>query len=445
MKKLILACVLLALLATSAGAEEAATPAPAPTGNPAETTTASATPPKITSPDMNLQTEGALPAQFRGGDPDSSLVHVLEDQKYIRQEHTLLYEDDATALGKEAKDTKSTFAGPPTINWTNERVNPDGSVSILANANTNLATNESEFPEPGEYRVGNSGARKVSSGKVDTADTGTTGTTGETGTTGTTGTAGTEGTGPTGEDAKTQQRITSTQTMGVLCHDCTAPNLWAVFQEGAGNTNLAESERHLKDELQKQMELTKGEFSLEAPLTGDLQEASLVAMFESPRNVKPTMKTAGVAVRGVLFDQTGKKVADLGGVAPMKLLDNETQTRKAAFSVTETTAPADAKLRGIFVRRNVPFLAAVHMTDNGAYNSDAATCKIVKAGTDEVVEKTDGAYFFRVPNYPREEYTDQPGYEFVMEGADEAGNQSVMRLPVYVVNTQSSIEGGKNE
>jgi hypothetical protein len=65
--------------------------------------------------------------------------------------------------------------------------------------------------------------------------------------------------------------------------------------------------------------------------------------------------------------------------------------------------------------------------------------------SDLEVEKVDGDYLFRVPNYPRTEFADQPEYEFIMEGNDKDGNKTLVKLPLYVVNTQMSYEGGKNE
>jgi len=95
----------------------AADPAPAATGSGAGsasavsgTTGAAPLPPP---PDMNLKTEGALPSSFRGGNPDNSLVHVLEDYPYKRSEHTILYQDDASALPGAGSDAK--FEGPPVI------------------------------------------------------------------------------------------------------------------------------------------------------------------------------------------------------------------------------------------------------------------------------------------------------------------------------------------
>ena len=111
--------------------------------------------------DMSLEFNGALPATFRGGDPDSERVHVLEDRVYRREEHSLIYDGetggDAAGLGDGAK-----FKSDPVINWSLENVSADGTVGEPADMGAaNEAAADSEFPNPGEYRVGNGGAREV--------------------------------------------------------------------------------------------------------------------------------------------------------------------------------------------------------------------------------------------------------------------------------------------
>lgn len=416
---------------------------------------------KIESPEMNLTVDNSLPATFRGGDPDSGVVHVLEDAVYKRMEHTLLYEDSTEGLGAAASGT--TFDGPPTINWTTEKVDANGNLTVIGNDNNNSATSESEFPEPGEYQVSNSGARQVSGGSAETSgsDSGATGQTGDaaagqqaTGQDGTAATGqdgaaatgqdgaaatGQDGTAATGQDgaAAAGQRVTSTQTMGVKCHDVTSPNLWVVFQEGAGKTDLAASEKALQEDLAAQMEAAKGTFTPATKLEGNLTEASLLTVYEFPKNVKPTEKTAAIALKGPVFDESGKAVAAVSGEVKAEVLDKDAQTRKIEVG--------EQALKGIYIRRNVPFLVAAQITDNGEYKKDAATFRIENKETGEPVEKIDGAFLFRVPNYPRTEYADQPVYQFVMEGKDDSGNLTEVKVPLYVVNTAVSYEGGQNQ
>ena len=97
------------------------------------------------------------------------------------------------------------------------------------------------------------------------------------------------------------------------------------------------------------------------------------------------------------------------------------------------------------MRRNVPFIIAAVSTDNGNKRASAGEVevKIVDANDQEVARDGD-AYLFRVPNYPREEYKDQPDYFFTTQAADKDGNMTTIRMPLYIVNTQAAFEGGSN-
>lgn len=426
---------------------------------------------EIDTPEMTMQVDNALPATFRGGDPDSECVHVLEDAVYKRQEHTLLYEEDATGLSGAPDD--AVFTGPPTTDWTDVVVNADGSTTVLKNQNTNEATNSSEFPEPGSYQVHNGGARQVGYGGGGVDDLGGGGETpdgaagvenpgagaevpdGQASTND--GGAGTEAPGAGAENpdglaalndggAGTdtpagQQRLTSTQTLGVVCHDVTSPCVWAAFQELAGSMkNVAESEEDLKNKLREQVLANQGSFLLDQAPTGEFfEKTSVMAVFEFPKNREPDEKTAAVSLHGPLFNEIGTPEPRSAGLFKADVLDRETQTRIV-------TVTPNNQLKGIYVRRNVPFLLTGMATDNGDKCTTAGEveCSIEIASGGEY-EKEDGAYLFRVPNYPRENYDTQPDYEFVMKSADVDGNVTVVRLPLFVLDTQVSYEGGRNE
>ena len=393
---------------------------------PAQTASGSAQ--KIQSPPMTMDVPGALPASFRGGNADLGPVNILEDGNYSIQEHSVLYNDTPSQMGKSAEG--STFSGPPTINWTTEKENADGTTQNLGSVNNNQATvNSNTFKEPGTYRISNDGARQVSGGAQETSGSGS-------------GTGASSGTGTgagssTDTGAQASQRVTSNQTQTIIAHDCTSPSLWAIFQEGAGSTDLAANEQTLKEELKAQMAESKGDFSPDSELKGSLKEASLLAMSEMPKNSPPEEKTAAVFLKGPLFDETGKKVSQACPAVKMTVLNQANQTRNAKVGPEQ--------VKGVFIRRNIPFLATAQMTDNGIYNRDGASCRIIDLSTGQDVAKTDGAYMFRVANYPRDSYKDQPDYEFLVEGSDEAGNHSEIRIPIFVVNTQASFEGGKAE
>lgn len=66
------------------------------------------------------------------------------------------------------------------------------------------------------------------------------------------------------------------------------------------------------------------------------------------------------------------------------------------------------------MRRNVPFIFAAMSTDNG--NKRASTGNVealIETADGKSVEKDGDAYMFRVPNYPRDQYPDEPEYVFV--------------------------------
>ncbi|MDD3375885.1 MAG: hypothetical protein PHF08_00385, partial [Candidatus Riflebacteria bacterium] len=112
------------------------------------------------SADMTLgiqDSDNVMPANFRGGDPDSGLVNALEDVYYVKHEHSLIYEEDAAKLAEN-----TTFESDPNITWDTKMKNADGTYEdVEAPKNTNMAADGGEFFLPGEYQIGNSGARQV--------------------------------------------------------------------------------------------------------------------------------------------------------------------------------------------------------------------------------------------------------------------------------------------
>jgi len=106
----------------------------------------------------------------------------------------------------------------------------------------------------------------------------------------------------------------------------------------------------------------------------------------------------------------------------------------------------DKALQGVFVRRNVPFIMAAVSADNSNKRAEAKNVDArIEYADGRIVEKEDEGYIFRVQNYPREEYKDQPEYFFAVEKEDPEGNVTTIRMPLYVVNTAVSYEGGANQ
>jgi hypothetical protein len=391
------------------------------------------------SVDMTLEMKPGkfvMPANFRGGDPDRGLVNAVEDVYYEQHEHSILYKEDAAEVAEGA-----TFAGDPNITWDTKVKDADGNFQTVSSVNTNMAGNGGKFFAPGEYQIGNGGARQVGGGEG--AENTTTGNEDET----PGAAAGGSQTDETlvGEDGKTAEggatTVTANQAMGVLVHDVTSPDMWIAFQEGAGNIDMATTENELKNKIMEKIVSNLGRpFSTKAE---DYQDASYVFVDEGlgdERNLEPWKKTARLSVAGALFNERGAPKFETK-VVESKALDQEDLTSQIHIAGGE-----DEALKGVFVRRNVPFIFAAMSVDNGNNRGTTAevACRIETADGKEV-DKDGSAYLFRVPNYPRADYKDQPEYFFVSKAMDKSGNLTTVRMPLYIVNIQAAFEGGRNQ
>jgi hypothetical protein len=162
-------------------------------------------------------------------------------------------------------------------------------------------------------------------------------------------------------------------------------------------------------------------------------------------------KSSACAVKGPVFNELGQSrdntelwgKPENQGLVPAAIKDQDLQTRLTAVT------PQTVGQKGVYVRRNVPFMIAAIARDNGdKYQGTAdAACYITKKGEDTPVEKVDNAYLFRKHNLDGEgkPVEGEPEYEFVAKGNDKDGNATVVRLPLYIVNTQVSYEGGRTE
>jgi len=391
------------------------------------------------SVDMTLEMKPdkfVMPANFRGGDPDRGLVNALEDVFYEQHEHSILYKEDAGEVAEGA-----TFESDPNITWDTKVKDADGNFQTVSSVNTNMAGNGGKFFAPGEYQIGNGGARQVGGGEG-AEDVATGNEDDEDG-----GAAGGNQTdealvGENGETAEGGAKtVTANQAMGVLVHDVTAPDMWIAFQEGAGNIDMATTEQELKNKMVEKIVANLGRpFSQKAE---EYEDASYVFVDEGTsdeRNLEPWKKTARLSVAGALFNDRGAPKFETKTVES-KTLSEENMTRQIHVAGGE-----DEALKGVFVRRNVPFIFAAMSVDNGNNRGSTAevACRIETADGKEV-EKDGKAYLFRVPNYPREEYKDQPEYFFVSKAMDKSGNLTTVRMPLYIVNIQAAFEGGRNQ
>ncbi|HAE39170.1 MAG TPA: hypothetical protein DCG57_11105, partial [Candidatus Riflebacteria bacterium] len=253
------------------------------------------------SVDMSLgvkDTTYVMPENFRGKETGEGDQQWLEDVGYLMQENSDLYNVDAAAIAESAK-----FEGEPNINWEVKKEDEDGNLNTESSDNTNKATNNSNIKDPGYYQVHNGGARQVSTaGGAEGEAVGDSG--GESGGSAggsETASAGNEGNagGAAGGDAQT---VTAQQRIGIEVHDCTAPDVWIAFQEGAGTVNMAATEEALKAQMVSKIIENMGKpFSTDAK---DFEDASYIFLEEgedADRDSIPWEKTARLSIAGTLF------------------------------------------------------------------------------------------------------------------------------------------------
>ncbi len=366
--------------------------------------------PDVTDMTLGMQsTENVMPENFRGGDPDSGLVHVLEDVYYVRHEHALIYEADSNGIAEGTK-----FESDPNITWNTQMIDADGNPIEEEEdiRHTNRATDGETFATPGEYQIGNSGARQVSA--IDGVDD--------------------------DKEGDKGQSVTAQQSMGVQAHDVTPPDLWIAFQETAGSRDIPQTEAELLTKMQVDIIKSAGKpFTTEASNFAETNYLFVEEGNDDERNKEPWNKTTRVTAAGTIFNKDGAIDID-SGVIDTLILDENDQTRLAQIVVKE-----DDKINGIYVRRNVPFIFTALATDNGDRRKTAGvTSYNVEAEIfhedGSSVEKVNDAYIFRVPNYPVNEHREQEVYTFKARAKDLSGNLTEVVLPVYVIDSYSSFQ-----
>ena len=380
---------------------------------------------------MAAESKNVMPANFRGGDPDSNLVRCLEDVKYEKHEHSLIYNDNASELA-----SGSAFASEPNITWTTSKKDDDGNFHAEEPVNTNVAKSEGSFFSPGEYQIGNSGARQVNEPAKEEKDAEKT--------------ASATANASADDGSKT---VTAEQNMGVVVYDCTCPDICIAFQEGAGNVDMAASESELKQKIYTDIVANLGRPSTDnIDAYGDTSYLFIDEGKNDEREKEPWNKTARVSRAGALFDENGAIKFDDSTIVKSVCTDSNEQTYQIHVD--------DKAVKGIYVRQNVPFIFTAVGVDNGDERKVPIEVQAQIERKDEsVVEKTDNAYIFRVANYPRDAYQDQPDYYFVARAADkdysfDSNNKKVqgttdrnvttVRIPLYVVENKATFEKSGN-
>jgi hypothetical protein len=195
-------------------------------------------------------------------------------------------------------------------------------------------------------------------------------------------------------------------------------------------------------------------------------------------------KTVRVSLAGNIFNEDGKSIEEHTIVHTVEE-SYENLNRKADCNFKdevkrkehnqETDEIANEKLvkkgYAVYARRNVPLLPIVMYCDNGnrrksvgLINSDGKIVETNEEGNEPeegksaggvsessftikskdkdnrvavVPQQDDGSYLFRVANYPRNNYEDQPEYYFEAEVKDKAQNVTSVKIPIFVINSQA--------
>lgn len=380
------------------------------------------------SVDMSLgvaDDQFVMPENFRGKEIEEGDQQWLEDVGYLMAENSDLYNVDAGAIAESAQ-----FKGAPNINWEIKKEDEDGNLNTESSNNTNVASNPCNITDPGYYQVHNGGARQVSTAGGAEGDA----------------VADSDG-GDEGDDEGEEasgdaQTVTAQQRIGIQVNDCTAPDVWIAFQEGVGSiaSTMAETEEALKAFMISKFTENMGQpFSTDVK---DFENASYIFLEEGKdeeRNSIPWEKTARLSIAGTLFNDRGLPKYESGKLA--------SQINDKDYTNHVNVVEAEGKsTKGVYIRRNTPFIIAAISADNGNKRATIGDVevKIFDADRKEVA-KNGEAYLFRVPNYPRTEYKDQPDYFFTASATDKDGNTTTIRMPLYVVNTQAAFEGGRNQ
>ena len=435
--------------------------------NPSSTNTTSASPATNStdkkadipsSTDMSLKVvnqKNVMPDGFRGSKKGTGNLQWLEDVGYLMAENSNLYNVNAGAIAKAAK-----FTSKPSITWEVKKDDGNGDMQSRGADETDKASKTCNITEPGYYEVHNGGARRVASADDDGSNTvkgsnpgnsssGSNSTGSSTnsnsnqsaggGSSVTSGSTGTTGQGAQGASGKSKT-VTAQQVVGIQVHDCTSPDVWVAFEECAGSANAESTEDALKSDIATKIVKAKGNpFSTKK---SDFNKVSYIFLDEgAKRNKIPWEKTERVSVAGPLFSEHG--IADFKqGVIPSKMDPKDYRNHVNIIGGGNQKSP----IKGIFVRRNVPFIVAAVSTDNANKRKNAKNVTSIIAKRNEGKDlKKDGTYLFRVPNYPRSEYKDQPDYYYSVTSTDKEGNVTTMKMPVYVVNGSVAYEDGRSQ
>ncbi|NLM18223.1 MAG: hypothetical protein GX221_10945 [Candidatus Riflebacteria bacterium] len=299
-------------------------------------------------------------------------------------------------------------------------------------------------------------------------------------------------------DEKSQNRVnsrrvnTATANVQLVVHDVTPPDVWVALRECVGDVCTDDLQEKLDNSIRDFQGSPCGEdaknlmtVAKDSELNGkqtlddlaDEYKFSYVTIDEggvgglklvpgqapvldgtvAARDQHPEKKTVRFTLKGFLFDRHGRAVKDTFVNMPTQVHEEEELKRMANFSFdSNEKAP-----KGIYVRKNVPLQVFISSVDNrdrrrNNTNADRIQCAIFevdKHGNETPIWEGDSlstaGAVFRVPNYPRDKYADQPSYKLAVRVDDEpstsgpvAGknNTTYFESPIFVVDTGASFD-----
>lgn len=389
-------------------------------------------------------TGAILPDRFRG--QPAGVTNVFEDMDYFAYEYSPIFEEEAATVQGDLGTEDPQFvdeAGSegPSITWVTTE---DGEEwEVLDDENSNMARMGRDFREPGNYILTNAGSRQVSyplnvrpGDEDEEADD-----------------------DDELEEERGLENVTANASVEVVAHDITPPDLWLGFIEetadGAATLDVGtELRRAMLNQMQGNtygyvLPALQPEDLVENPTTIGLdliQQGSVIAAFEYPFQAEPLNKGARVTTYGPLFENLRTDAIRSEEGCPRDL------TRNVRAELRDEQA--------IYVRRNVPFTIGAATTDNSYARAEVYTLEpnpnVVRGedgfyiyseqrgAMDRVVVSDDGkSFMFRLPNYPREQFQDQPEYRLLAISTDAAGNKMEIDVAVNVVTTRAFYEGGQ--
>ena len=353
----------------------------------------------ITVP-MTLDFANAEAADFRGTTASADSSNCLEDCQYKLDENSLIYKGEGTSAG-----VNSVMSGAPSIQWTVTDSSNTDSPTTLGDAQNSQSAG-TNFPNPGHYKVSNSGYRQLS-------DAG--------------------GMGGKGS-------ATANAAKAVVVHDCTVPDIWIAIEEYAGSGDLSENSEQLQTAIATKILSNGGSPFVASKDDSSLEKTNYIFIDESPRDAAPSAKVVRFTIAGNMFNANG--ATDYKSTSIKTSSNGGDKTQQAVIT---GNGEDESGFSGLYVRRNIPFVVASKAVDNGDRRASSTDANFrIKDSNGNVIEPTSGSYMFRVPNYPRSEYPDQPEYFFEAQAVDSAGNMTKIEAPIHVIEQSASFDSNSS-